>query len=172
MSGEIPWASSNLRSPEGSIPGCEVMGPICHSLLLHTKHKFIVNYGPWEYNNLAAISISKSSVPRSETRLVSWSLITRRIRKREKLFLALNGFMQLLWIHKDRFLLPVQQTQAKTSAEWIRHFLCTLLLIDNQGKNVKVDRSPEVQKLTYHHVIKSSCAIFQFIKLHHAYSLN
>ena len=152
MSGEIPWASSNLRSPEGSIPGCEVMGPICHSLLLHTKYKFIVNYGPWEYNNLAAISISKSSVPRFETRLVSWSLTTRRIRRREKLFLALKGFMQLFWIHKDS-----KHRQRHLQSGYITSF------VRNQGKNVKVDRSQEVQKLlisSCHQVIMCNISIY------------
>ena len=58
---EIPWAGAS--SQPGVRSSSEVMGPICHSRLIHTKHKFIVNYGLWEYNYLAAISISESSRP-------------------------------------------------------------------------------------------------------------
>ena len=67
-------------------------------------------------------------IPRSTYR-TSFQIWAMRIRRREKLFLALKGYRTYTYSW-NQFFLPIPSTQTKKAVESIHYFLCWLLLVE------------------------------------------
>ena len=81
-------------------------------------------------NSFISILVSHEAIPRRFEK--ESSSASRRIRRREKLFLALKGYgTPMLCMHGTNFVVPAPPTQVNTAVEWICHFLCLLLLLLN-----------------------------------------
>ena len=79
-------------------------------------------------NSFISILVSHEAIPRRCEKESSSS--SRRIRRREKLFLEINGTP--LYMHGTSFLLiPTHPTQAMTAVKWIHHFLCVCCCLLN-----------------------------------------